>query len=79
MRPCSADGPVHKQVELHYPSHDVPAQDTLKMQLSYDNEKFTSEWIMLNDGYESEVGLFYQYTRPLLTQMHTSGADTSWT
>ena len=37
-------------MELHYPSHDVPAQDSLKMQLSYDNEKFTSEWIMLNDG-----------------------------
>lgn len=54
MRPGSADGPVRKQVELQYPSHDVPAQDSLKMQLSYDNEKFTSEWIMLNDGYESD-------------------------
>jgi len=38
------------QVELQYPSHEVPAQESLKMQLSYDHEKYTSEWMMLNDG-----------------------------
>jgi hypothetical protein len=45
------------QVELHYPSKDVPGQDSLKMQLSYDNEKFTSEWIMMNDGRGHQVDL----------------------
>ena len=48
---------VDRAVELNYPSSEVPSQDTLKMQLSYDNEKFTSEWITLSDGRGHQLDL----------------------
>uniref|UniRef100_A0A7S4NS96 Uncharacterized protein n=1 Tax=Guillardia theta TaxID=55529 RepID=A0A7S4NS96_GUITH len=41
---------VDRSVELNYPYNDIAASDTLKMQLAYDHEKFSSEWITVSDG-----------------------------
>lgn len=59
---------VDKAVELHIPSHDIPAYESLKLQLSYDYEKFTSEWLTVGNGQGTELDM-------IMVVFAYSGAD----
>ncbi|KAJ1481728.1 hypothetical protein T484DRAFT_1953630 [Baffinella frigidus] len=48
---------VDRAIDLHLPSQDVPSWESLKLQLSYDTERFTSEWITVGDGKEHALDL----------------------